>query len=290
MKIGIIGFPVADVDVREVARAVEELGFESLFYPEHTHIPATRESPFPATEDGSLPEVYLRNLDPFVALGAAAAVTTELVLGTGVCLVAQRDPFVTAKAVATLDQLSHGRFVLGVGGGWNVEEMENHGVPRKRRWAVVEEHVRAMKALWTQDEASFHGAFVGFDRVWSWPKPVQRPHPPILIGGNASRTFDRVVDYGDGWIPAVDHELAPVLERIDALRRRCDADGVARAVTLAYGPLRAPAPGELAAIAAAGVERCLLPLPDLPAGASLEHLRELARRARGELGSLNAAG
>ncbi len=185
MKIGIIGFPVADVDVREVARAVEALGFESLFYPEHTHIPATRESAFPATEDGSLPEVYLRNLDPFVALGAAAAVTTELVLGTGVCLVAQRDPFVTAKAVATLDQLSRGRFVLGVGAGWNVEEMENHGVPRKRRWTVVEEHVRAMQALWTQDEASFHGEFVGFDRVWSWPKPVQRPHPPILIGGNA---------------------------------------------------------------------------------------------------------
>jgi probable F420-dependent oxidoreductase len=281
VKVGVIGFPVAERDVVELARRVEDLGFESLFHPEHTHIPVSRDSPFPATADGSLPEVYLRNLDPFVALAAAAAATTELVLGTAVCLVAQRDPIVTAKAVASLDRISGGRFVFGVGSGWNVEEMVNHGVPPQRRWGVVREHVLAMKALWTQDEASFHGRRVDLEPGWSWPKPLQRPHPPVLIGGDGPRAFDRVLDYGDGWIPAVDHELEPLLEKLGALRARCDAEGVGfPPVTVAYGPLRTARSGELGALADAGVERCLLALPDLPAAESAAHLQDLARFAR----------
>jgi probable F420-dependent oxidoreductase len=246
VNIGVIGFPVADVDLVELARHIEELGFESLFHPEHTHIPVDRASPFPATEDGRLPGVYLRNLDPLVSLAAVAAATSELVLGTAVCLVAQRDPFATAKAIATLDHLSGGRLVIGIGAGWNIEEMANHGVPAERRWRVVREHVLAMKALWTTDEAEFHGEFVDFDPVWSWPKPLQRPHPPILVGGTGPRALDRVLGYGDGWIPAVDHELAPILERIAELWERCLREDRERPpVTVAYGPLRQSRPGEL---------------------------------------------
>src|SRR4051812_23008685 len=177
MDIGVSIFVTDEsIGVVDVARAAEERGIESLFLPEHTHIPASRRTPYPA--GGELPSWYSRTLDPFVALTAAAVATTKLKLATGVCLVIERDPIVLAKEVASLDVVSGGRFVLGIGAGWNREEMANHGTASATRWKLMRERVEAMKALWTQDEAEYHGDLVDFDPVWSWPKPVQRPHPP----------------------------------------------------------------------------------------------------------------
>ena len=184
----------------ELAVACEERGYESLWLPEHTHIPASRESPFPG--GGELPKEYIHMSDPFIGLAAAAAVTKTLKLGTGISLVTEHDPIVQAKQIASLDRLSQGRFLFGIGAGWNKEEMHNHGTPPNRRWTVLTERVEAMKALWTQDEASYHGEFVNFDRVWSYPKPLTVPHPPILLGSLSSKiALKRVVDLCDGWIP-----------------------------------------------------------------------------------------
>lgn len=182
-----------------LAKAVEERGLDSLFFPEHTHIPTARTTPFPGGTD--LPEWYWRTHDPFVALSAAAAVTKTIKLGTGICLVIERDPIVLAKECASLDVISEGRLILGIGAGWNVEEMENHGASFKDRWKIVREKVLAMKAIWTQDEAEFHGDFVDFDPLWSWPKPVQKGGPPIWMGANSKWVFDRVAEYCDGWMP-----------------------------------------------------------------------------------------
>ncbi|HEU0020223.1 MAG TPA: LLM class F420-dependent oxidoreductase [Dehalococcoidia bacterium] len=200
MKFGVYMFPT-DYAIRpdDLARAVEERGFESLWFPEHTHIPASRKSPWPGGAD--LPPEYWHTYDPFIALTAAAAVTTRLRLGTGICLVMERDPITTAKEVASLDQLSHGRFIFGIGGGWNAEEMADHGTNFRRRWRVLRENVLAMKEIWTKEEAEFHGDFVNFDKMWSYPKPAQKPHPPIYMGGDGPTTFDRVVEFGDGWMP-----------------------------------------------------------------------------------------
>jgi len=183
----------------ELARAVEERGLDSLFFPEHTHIPTSRRSPWPG--GGELPMEYSHTHDLFVALGAAAAVTKRIKLGTGICLVIERDPILLAKEVASLDVISNGRVILGIGGGWNAEEMENHGTDFKRRWQLVRERVLAMRAIWSNEKAEFHGEFVNFDPIWCWPKPVQMGGPPILLGSEAKRAFERVVDYCDGWIP-----------------------------------------------------------------------------------------
>jgi probable F420-dependent oxidoreductase len=183
----------------ELARAVEERGFESLFFPEHTHIPSSRQSPWPGGAE--LPPEYFHCMDPFVAMAQAFAVTRNLKCGPGICLVIERDPIVLAKEVASLDHVSGGRVLFGIGGGWNREEMENHGTDYKRRWKLLRERVEAMKAIWTEDEASYHGEFVNFDAIWSWPKPAQKPHPPVLVGGNGERTLQRVVRYGDEWMP-----------------------------------------------------------------------------------------
>jgi len=183
----------------ELARAVEERGLDSLFFPEHTHIPTSRRSPWPG--GGELPMEYSHTHDLFVALGAAAAVTKRIKLGTGICLVIERDPILLAKEVASLDVISNGRVILGIGGGWNAEEMENHGTDFKRRWQLVRERVLAMRAIWSNEKAEFHGEFVNFDPIWCWPKPVQVGGPPILLGSEAKRAFERVVDYCDGWIP-----------------------------------------------------------------------------------------
>ncbi|HIG39902.1 MAG: LLM class F420-dependent oxidoreductase [bacterium] len=183
----------------DIARAVEERGLDSLFFPEHTHIPTSRKTPFPGGTD--LPDWYWRSHDPFVALTAAAAVTTRITIGTGICLVIERDPITLAKECASLDVISGGRFVLGIGAGWNVEEMENHGANYKHRWAIVREKILAMKQIWSQDEAEFHGDHVNFDPIWSWPKPVQAGGPPIWLGANSKWAFDRVADYCDGWMP-----------------------------------------------------------------------------------------
>ncbi|HKJ00561.1 MAG TPA: LLM class F420-dependent oxidoreductase [bacterium] len=200
MEYGIMMFP-SDFSMPpgDFARAVEERGFESVLFPEHTHIPASRKTPFPA--GGELPQIYSHGMDPFVALTAAAVATTRLRIGTGVCLVVERDPITLAKQVASLDLVSGGRFLFGIGGGWNREEMEDHGTDYATRWTLLRERVEAMQAIWTQDEATYHGQFVNFDRIWSWPKPVQKPHPPILVGGNGARTLQRVVRYGDEWMP-----------------------------------------------------------------------------------------
>src|SRR2546426_974484 len=187
------------IRIDELARECESRGFESLWVPEHTHIPTSRRSPFAGGQP--LPEQYKHTLDPFVALMAAAAATTKLRVGTGICLIIERDTITTAKAVASLDLLSNGRFELGIGGGWNAEEMEHHGTQFKTRFKRLEEQVKALKAIWTKDEAEFHGQFVDFEKIWSWPKPTQRPHPPILLGGESSYTLQRVVDFCDGWYP-----------------------------------------------------------------------------------------
>ena len=183
----------------ELARATEERGLDSLFFPEHTHIPTSRRSPWPGGAE--LPMEYSHTHDLFVALTAAAAVTKRIKLGTGICLVIERDPILLAKEVASLDVISNGRVVLGIGGGWNAEEMENHGTDFKRRWRLLRERVLAMKEIWSKDKAEFHGEFVNFDPIWSWPKPVQHGGPPVLLGSEAKKCFERVVDYCDGWIP-----------------------------------------------------------------------------------------
>ncbi len=200
MHIGAVIF-ATDYSIRidELARALEERGFESLLLPEHTHIPASRRTPRPG--GGELPKEYWHTHDPFVALSFAAAATTKLKLGTGICLLPQRDPIVTAKSVASLDMLSGGRFIFGLGGGWNVEEMENHGARYQTRFKLLRERVLAMKAIWTEDAAAFHGEMVDFDPVWAYPKPVQKPHPPILLGGESDYTLARVIEFCDGWLP-----------------------------------------------------------------------------------------
>src|SRR5881227_2821501 len=183
----------------DLARELEQRGFESLWLPEHTHIPASRRSPYPA--GGELPKEYSHTYDPFVALATVADATERIKLATGICLVIERDPITTAKEVASLDRLSEGRFLFGVGAGWNLEEMENHGTDPRRRFSLMRERIEAMKAIWTEDEASHHGELVDFDPIWSWPKPVQKPHPPVLVGGNGERVLERVVAFGDEWMP-----------------------------------------------------------------------------------------
>jgi probable F420-dependent oxidoreductase len=187
------------VDPATFARAAEERGFESVFFPEHTHIPASRGTPYPS--GGELPPQYSHTHDLFVALTAAAAATERIKIGSGICLVIERDPIITAKEVASVDQLSGGRLIFGVGAGWNREEMRNHGTDPSRRFRIMRERVEAMKAIWTQDEAEYHGEFVDFDPIWSWPKPLQQPHPPVMIGGMGERVVQRVLEYGDGWFP-----------------------------------------------------------------------------------------
>ena len=194
MLVGVFYFPTDyGIEIGELAKALEARGFESLFVCEHSHIPVSRRSPYPG--GGELPKCYSHTHDPFVALSFAAAATRTLKLGTGIALIPQRDPIITAKSVASLDQLSGGRFMFAIGGGWNVEEMENHGARYDTRFKLLRERVLAMKALWTQEQAEFHGEHVNFDPVWQYPKPKQKPHPPILLGGETDHTVRRVVEF-----------------------------------------------------------------------------------------------
>jgi len=183
----------------ELGRALEERGFESLWAPEHSHIPLSRRSPFP--QGGDLPKKYYDVMDPFVTLAAAAAATTRLRVGTGVCLIVQRDPIQTAKAVASLDQVSAGRFLFGIGAGWNAEEMLDHGTDFKSRFKVMRERVEAMRAIWTKSKPEYSGEFVKFPPMMTWPKPVQKPHPPVIVGGAFPYGARRAIAYGDGWMP-----------------------------------------------------------------------------------------
>ena len=224
MKFGIGMFPTDyAMSPPELGRACEERGFDSLYFPEHTHIPASRETPFPG--GGDIPREYVHLLDPFVSLSLVAAATPTLRLGFGVCLVTERDPIATAKAVASLDLLSGGRVDFGVGAGWNVEEMANHGTDPSRRFRLQRERVEAMKAIWTQDAAQYHGELVDFDEIWSWPKPAQKPHPPVLIGNNGPNALNRVLRYGDGWLPFGFRGAEALPDQIAELRARGEEAG-----------------------------------------------------------------
>ena len=242
----------------ELARAAEERGFTSLYVPEHTHIPTSQRTP-PPTGDAELPDYYKRALDPFIALTMAAAATERLRVGTGICLVAQRDPIVTAKSVASLDHLSGGRFVFGVGFGWNADEIESHGVEVRRRRDVAREHVLAMQRLWADEEASFDGEYVKLPPSWSWPKPVQKPWPPILVGGAAGRTlFSHIAEYANGWIPiggAGVREALPELHRVVERAGRDPAD--VRIVP--FGTI--PEPDKLDYYESIGIDEVVLRIP-----------------------------
>lgn len=270
MKFGVSTF-VTDEGIGPVplARALEERGFDSVFLAEHTHIPVERRSPYPG--GGDLPRVYYRTLDPFVALAAAAAVTRRLLLGTGIALVGQRHPITTAKEVASLDLVSGGRAVFGVGVGWNREEMENHGTDPSTRGRLVDERLQAIRALWTEEEAEFHGEFVAFDPVYCWPKPVQRPHPPIYVGGG-ERAFPRVAALGDAWLAnsVPPDRLGPQLER---LRRTA---GREVPVTVYAIP---DSPQAVEGYARLGAERLLFYLPTRPEAESLRALDRMAEVA-----------
>ena len=203
----------------DLAREVESRGLDMMFFPEHTHIPASRISPWPGGAE--LPKEYWHTHDPFVALAAAAAVTQRIRLGTGICLVVERDPIQLAKEIASLDMISNGRFILGIGAGWNAEEMENHGASYKDRWKIVREKILAMKEIWSKEEPEFHGEYVNFDPLWSYPKPVQSGGPPIWMGANSKWTYDRIAEYCDGWLPIG----ARVGVDIGAMRAACEKRG-----------------------------------------------------------------
>jgi probable F420-dependent oxidoreductase len=221
MEFGIGYFPTHDaMGPAALAQMIEERGQESMFVAEHTHTPASRETAYPG--GGELPRKYNHTYDPFVALTAAATATRRLRIGTGICLVNERDPIITAKEVASLDSISGGRFEFGVGAGWNREEMRNHGTDPRTRMRLVGERVAAMKEIWTHDVASFHGDFVDFDEIWMWPKPAQKPHPPVLVGGSGPTVLDRVLDFGDAWFPNWGEVDGDLEQRISQLRARAD--------------------------------------------------------------------
>ena len=258
MKFGITMFPTDyAIEVVALARAVEERGFDSLLFPEHTHIPSSRRTPWPGGAE--LPREYSHTLDPFVAIGAAAAVTSKIMLGTGICLVIQRDPIVLAKEVASVDFVSNGRFLFGIGGGWNEEEMEDHGTDPRKRWGVLRERMMAMKQIWTQEEGEYHGKHVDFPAIWSWPKPVQKPHPPVLVGGDAPHTLKRVIEYGDEWMPIPTRGPAHLAERMRELNRMAEEAGRGPVPVTCFGvPPRAEA---IEGFEKIGVRRCVFFLP-----------------------------
>ncbi len=250
----------ADLAMRpdDLARALEERGFDSLFLPEHTHTPAEQRTPYPG---GHRTRDEWRSYDPFVALATAAAVTKSLKIGTGICLVIQHNPITLAKTVASLDSLSDGRFLFGIGAGWNPEEMANHGTEFRSRFRLLKERVLAMKEIWNNDEAQFHGELVNFDLLWSYPKPLQRPSPPILMGGENRFALRRVVDYCDGWFPrareGVEHVLQALAE-LSAIAEEAHRDPKSISTTVYAAK---PEPAELERYAAAGIDRVTFLLP-----------------------------
>ena len=262
MKFGAYMFST-DYSIRpdDLARLLKARGFESMWVPEHTHIPAARQTPFPG--GGDLPEMYWHTYDPFVALTAAAAATTSLKLGTGICLMIERDPIITAKEVASLDMLSGGRFIFGIGGGWNAEEMGHHGTRYRSRWRLLRERILAMKEIWTKDEPEFHGEFVNFDKIWSYPKPVQKPHPPIIMGGDGATTFDRIVEFCDGWMPISGRaSQGPSLsEKIATLKRQAEGAGRDPASISITSFGTRPDPDVIQRMETEGVDRGIFSLP-----------------------------
>jgi probable F420-dependent oxidoreductase len=278
MDTGVFIFPTEySIRIDELARELEARGFESLWSPEHTHIPTSRRSPFGA--GGELPEEYKHTYDPFVSLMLAAAVTKRLKVGTGICLIIERDTITAAKAVASVDHLSGGRFLFGIGAGWNAEEMEHHGTVFKTRFKKLREQIQAVKEIWTKDVAEFHGDFVNFDPIWCWPKPAQKPHPPILLGGEGAHTLQRVVDLGDGWFPrGRNPEL--LLTMLGELKQRAAKAG-RDMKTISVSAFAAPADrATLDRFAAAGVTRSILRLPSEPRDKVLPLLDQYAKLIR----------
>jgi probable F420-dependent oxidoreductase len=276
MKTGALFFPTHDsIDPGSVARLVEQRAMESLFFAEHTHIPASRVTPNPSGKD--LPRKYWHTYDLFVAMTAAAAATSRLRIGSGICLVIERDPIITAKEVASIDSLSGGRVEFGVGAGWNREEMANHGTDPRVRMAVLAERIGAMKAIWRDDEASFDGKYVSFERIWSWPKPAQRPHPPILVGGYGPTVLDRVLAFGDAWFP--NYGPPDLLERIRELQARAD-----RPIEVQVNSVPADA-RVIAELESAGVARVVHLLPSAGRGRleqQLDRFESAVAEAHGE--------
>ena len=274
MKLGVFQFST-DYSMRpdDVARAAEERGFESIFYPEHTHIPVSRKSPWPGGKE--LPKEYWHTNDLFVALAMAAAVTKKIRLGTGICLVIERDPIITGKEVATIDSLSGGRVLFGVGGGWNAEEMENHGTPFKSRFKVMRERVLAMKAIWQNEEAEYHGEFVNFDKIWSFPKPLQKP-PPVLVGGSSAAARSRAVAYGEGWmpIPGRGESLGGAIQDLAARAEKAGRDP--RSIPITVFGVR-PDEKTIAEYRELGVDRGLFGLPPATADTVLPLLDGYAK-------------
>ncbi len=272
MLFGVAIFPTDySISMSELAPAAEDAGFESRWVAEHSHIPTSRRSPWPGGAE--LPKQYRYTFDPFHALTVAALASKTIKVATGICLVVQRDPIHTAKEVSTLDVLSGGRFLFGVGGGWNREELEDHGAHPAKRWQLRRERVEAMKEIWTHDVAEYHGEMVDFGPMWQWPKPRQKPHPPVILGGSGPKIVDRVVRYADGWMP----NRGEVVERLPELREKAAAAGRGRIPVSCY-----PQPGreDIERLAAAGVERCIYYVPPDGRDQALARLEELAEMVR----------
>jgi probable F420-dependent oxidoreductase len=260
MKIGAVMFFTAEsMRPAALAKALEERDFESLWVPEHTHIPSSRKTAYPA--GGGLVRPYYEIMDPFLVLNAAATVTTRLRIGTGIALIVQRDPIITAKEVATIDQLSNGRFLFGVGNGWNQDEIENHGTAFKTRHKLARERIEAMKTIWAEEEPEYHGEFVKFDKMKMWPKPCQKPHPPIIVGGRLEYAAKRAFRYGDGWIPRDDWLETDGIESIHTFRRMA-ADAGRDPKSLPISIFRVPADIErLRLCRKIGIDRVVFSLP-----------------------------
>jgi len=273
MQVGVATFAAeGTIEPHDLGHAVEERGFAALFLGEHTHMPASR----PPDAPGSLPWYYYRPLDPFLALSAAAVSTNRITLGTAICLVVQRDPITLAKEVASIDALSHGRFQFGIGAGWQPEEIANHGTDPATRGALFRERVLAMQAIWTSELAEFHGRYVDFTPLYSWPKPVQQPYPPVLVGGNGPTVVDRVLAFGDGWIPMA-FDLESLAAPIADLRTRAAAqDRGDLPVTVCA---LAPSPENLARAEELGVARVLFAIDAASADDTARQLDDLARVA-----------
>ena len=261
MKYGVaIFFTEYSISPVEIGPALEERGFESLWAPEHSHIPLTRKSAYP--QGGELPKKYYDVMDPFVTLAAAAAATTRLRVATGVCLVVQRDPIQTAKAVASLDQVSDGRFLFGIGAGWNAEEMADHGTDFKTRMSLMHERIDAMKAIWTQSKPEYHGRFVDFGPMMTWPKPVQKPHPPVLMGGKFPHGAQRALAYADGWMPHASRpeydDVGDFLPRFRQMAAEAGRDPESVPITVFGAPEE---PDRIKRYRDQGVERTCVSLP-----------------------------
>lgn len=278
MKFGVMMFTTDySMSPHELAVATEERGFESLWFPEHSHIPLPRVSPWPG--GGELPKMYYDVMDPFVALGAAASVTTTLKLATGICLVVQRDPIQLAKEVASLDQISQGRFIFGVGVGWNAEEMADHGTSDfKGRGQLVNDRLSAMKTIWTENKPEHHGTHVDFGQMMAWPKPVQNPHPPIIVGGAFPHGARRAISHGDGWMPIGGRmDVVDILPRFRQMAAEAGREPDDLPVT-SFG--LQPEADKVARTADAGVDRVVFGLQPEKADTILPVLDEYAEMAR----------